>query len=103
MELRSIRKSKNLYRPRSIFYYLARKYTPSSWSRIGQIISKDHTSVMWGARQLKVLCLTDPALDAKIKTYEQLLGGVDSGGSGSRTCPCINCPLRKESPALAEV
>ena len=63
--------------PRQILFYLMKQIGPKyTWTKIGQITKRDHTTIMHGVRRLAELRANDPAFDAEISALESELMGA---------------------------
>ncbi len=65
-ELRSRSRSKNVILPRNVGIYLLRETTNLSLEAIGQIFSRNHSTVLYSLNSLKQRCKRDPKLSGQL-------------------------------------
>jgi hypothetical protein len=61
-EIKSDRRYNRITRPRMVAAYLARTLTTASWGRIGKVLKKDHTTMMYACRKLGPTAKDDPEI-----------------------------------------
>jgi hypothetical protein len=70
-DLVSSRRTADIVLPRQIGYYLSKKLTPRSYPEIGRRFGgRDHTSILWGAKQIAARMERDSELAAQVKILE---------------------------------
>lgn len=71
-DLKGKKKTQNIVYPRQISMYIAREMTDYSTTEIGQAFGgRDHTTVMHSIEKIRVLLITDPALDSTIESLKR--------------------------------
>lgn len=67
-------------RPRQIAMYLARELTGASYTEIGRMFARDHTTILWGVEKIRKLVAEDRAL---VRFIEDITGEL----TGTRSVP----------------
>lgn len=58
-------RTRHIAQARHASYYFLRKYTRLSYPQIGKIFNCDHTSVMYGAKRVPLLCQKFPEFERR--------------------------------------
>jgi len=58
---------------RFIYSALCRKYTRASFNEIGQLVGRDHSSILYGASQTITLCQYDEKFRIKFENIDKLV------------------------------
>ena len=72
-EMQSLRRARNVARPRQIAMYLAKQLTSRSLPEIGRKFDRDHTTVMHAVRKVEELMVEDAALAENINALQKAL------------------------------
>jgi chromosomal replication initiation ATPase DnaA len=73
---------------RQLFYYLAQLYTPHSIAEIGKKIGKDHTTVSYGIKAVRLRIETVPGWRECVASYrEELNKYLGTAGKTHLSCP----------------
>lgn len=77
--IQSPKRQREIVNARQLFCYFTRKRTELSFSEIGDIINRDHATVIHSVKEIKNLLTYDrefkeivPEIEAKIEKYERL-------------------------------
>lgn len=77
MDIDSARRHAKIMRPRQITYYLAKTLTRRSLPEIGRRIgSRDHTTILSGARKIESLMAADPDVAACVEAIRLTIAGA---------------------------
>lgn len=75
-DMYSVRRSRNVARPRQVAMYLCKKLTPRSLPEIGRKFGgRDHTTVMHAVRKIEELIANDPSFADDVNTVRRVLKG----------------------------
>lgn len=75
-DMYSVRRSRNVARPRQVAMYLCKKLTPRSLPEIGRKFGgRDHTTVMHAVRKIEELIANDPSFADDVDTVRRVLKG----------------------------
>ena len=72
-EMRARYRDRRICDARHIFGYLARQYGEASFPRIGRILDRDHTTVMYGWTKLRKLRRVNPFVADALGYYEEII------------------------------
>ena len=72
-ELDSKRRMRRVARPRQVAMFLAKRWTSLSLPEIGRWFDRDHTTVLYGCRQIEKLVEQDPELAGDLEAIESRL------------------------------
>ena len=76
-DMYSVRRSRNVARPRQVAMYLCKKLTPRSLPEIGRKFGgRDHTTVMHAVRKVEELIANDPGFADDVDTVRRILKGA---------------------------
>jgi hypothetical protein len=78
-DLVSFRRARALIRPRHVAMYLARALTKHSLPVIGRVFERDHTTILYGCRQIEKQRQRDSGLDAEIQQLIEQLTPAPAG------------------------
>ena len=72
IEMVSMRRAREVARPRQVAMYLSKRLTPLSLPNIGKIFGdRDHTTVIHACRQIEKLMLSDPNTRAAVEAIQK--------------------------------
>ena len=75
-DMHSVRRSRNVARPRQIAMYLSKQLTPRSLPEIGRKFGgRDHTTVMHAVRKIEELMEADPSIAQDVEVVKRALTG----------------------------
>ena len=75
-DMYSVRRSRNVARPRQVAMYLCKKLTPRSLPEIGRKFGgRDHTTVMHAVKKIEELIANDPSFADDVNTVRRVLKG----------------------------
>lgn len=75
-DMHSVRRSRNVARPRQIAMYLSKQLTPRSLPEIGRKFGgRDHTTVMHAVRKIEELMEKDPSIAQDVEVVRRALTG----------------------------
>jgi chromosomal replication initiation ATPase DnaA len=83
-DLQSHRRPERLVKPRQILYHLARFCTGRTYAEIGQILGRNHGTILYGCERVRDDRSVDPRLDREIAELELLCAKQIDGASAGK-------------------